>query len=462
MLRLHNLKIKWKLVLWSSTLIMGLFLGYNLLQYVVISTWMTQHEKGAIQVKMDKLQQYYQTENHAQSYSDLLKSSKEFLQSTKEESETITVFDQNKKPIVGSSSTVDGWKTQKSISHSGVMTEHFGDDQLLLIEEPISTHHFHGSIKIVRNLKPFDSLLDQFGIVMLMTLLGAIVVSIGGALFLSSKLLKPLQEISMTLTRVKTYGLTERVLVSENRDEISELAIHFNQLMDELEESFNKQKQFVEDASHELRTPLAALKGNLSMLNRWGKDDREVLEKSLSSSLKEVDRLIHLTKNLLELTRLETNEDTTNISPLTDPKAVIKRVVEKIQILHPDFNLKTQGLHDDLLIHIDEDHLEQLLVIFIDNAIKYSRQLKEVMISLSKEMDTIKISVQDWGIGIPSEEIPLVINRFYRVDKSRNSKKGGHGLGLSIAKRIVEKYNGDLTIKSKINVGTIVELTFKL
>ena len=160
------------------------------------------------------------------------------------------------------------------------------------------------------------------------------------------------------------------------QDEISELAIHFNELMDQLETSFNQQKQFVEDASHELRTPLSVLNGNLMMLNRWGKDDREVLVKSLASSLKEVDRMDKLVKDLLELSRLDSEKTIDTAIPLIDPIKVIEKVVSDFQIMHPEFEFTLQFL-DGAFLLIREGHLEQLLTILIDNAIKYSKDEKE-------------------------------------------------------------------------------------
>ncbi|RLQ91087.1 HAMP domain-containing sensor histidine kinase [Falsibacillus albus] len=458
MLKLGNFKIKWKLVLWSAALIMGLFFAYNLLQYFVMSAWMVHHEELAIQDKMNEVQHYYQKERHLPSEQQQLVEDKEFLQGINEKSEMIIVYDQNDKPLITVSQTDKKWK--KLVSENGIVRKHVGEDRLLIDKKVISTPRFKGSIEIVRNLESFDSLLDQFGAVMLLTLLGAIVVSVVGGLFLSNQLLKPLQDISMTLARIKKFGLKERVVVKDNRDEISQLAIHFNELMDQLELSFNKQKQFVEDASHELRTPLAALQGNLSMLNRWGKDNPAVLEKSLNSSLNEVERLNHLVKNLLELTRFDSEAEQEESTEPINPGPIIERVIEKFETIYPEFQLDTYGLENKEHILVGENHLEQLLFILIDNAIKYSVEWKKVAIHLLPGNNDVRLVIQDWGIGIPEDEIPLVLNRFYRVDKSRNRKKGGHGIGLSIAKKIVDKYDGQLTITSDLDIGTKVEVMF--
>ncbi|MFJ6210824.1 sensor histidine kinase [Lysinibacillus sp. NPDC092081] len=235
--------------------------------------------------------------------------------------------------------------------------------------------------------------------------------------------------------------------VQPAQDEIAELANHFNELMDQLETSFNQQKQFVEDASHELRTPISVLNGNLMMLNRWGKNDPEVLDKSLNSSLKEVNRMEKLVKDLVELSRLD-SEKIKNVSIiLENPQYIIEKVINDFHITHPDFSFSLQITKGEALT-ITEGHLEQVLTILIDNAIKYSNDEKKVNIYYHQH----ELTVQDFGIGIPEEDIPFVT--------TRNRKKGGYGIGLSIAQKLMDNYQGKLSIESQLDEGTSVTLTF--
>ena len=330
-----------------------------------------------------------------------------------------------------------------------------GDDRLLVYREPLVDTNYVGTIEIVRNMEIFDGLLEQFSLVMFLTGIGAVFLSLVGALFLSKQIVRPIQAISHSLTRIKKFGLEERVKVPPAQDEISELAIHFNELMDQLETSFNQQKQFVEDASHELRTPLSVLNGNLMMLNRWGKDDREVLNKSLASSLREVDRMDKLVKDLLELSRLDSEKTVDATIPMINPINVIEKVVNDFEMTHPEFMFSLQ-LFDGTLLPMKEQHLEQLLTILIDNAIKYSNDDKRVTIHYQHR----ELTIQDFGIGIPKEDVLHVTDRFYRVEKSRNRKKGGYGIGLSIALKLMETYKGSLVIESQLGKGTSVKLVF--
>ncbi|MFF2753229.1 sensor histidine kinase [Psychrobacillus sp. NPDC058041] len=449
---MKKLKLKWKIVLWATALMIGLFVSYNILQYFVINSWMTHYEEQSIEKKMTTLQNYYSNQKLS---SRLIKENETFVKSINEKSETIRILDKEGNSIVAVSE-----EELLGIPSHLVQNDQFeliksGDDRLLIYREPLVGTSFVGTIEIVRNLEIFDGLLSQFGFVMFLSGIGAVFLSLMGAFFLSKQIVSPIQDISKTLARIKKFGLEERVKVQPTQDEISELAIHFNELMDQLETSFNKQKQFVEDASHELRTPLSVLNGNLMMLNRWGKDNVEVLNKSLASSLKEVDRMDKLVKDLLELSRLDSEKTINAAIPLINPKKVIEKVVNDFEITHPEFGFSFQ-LYDDTPLAIKEGHLEQLLTILIDNAIKYSKDDTRVNINYRQR----KLSVQDFGIGISEESLPHVTDRFYRVEKSRNRKKGGYGIGLSIAQKLMDSYRGSLVIESQLGQGTSVTLTF--
>ena len=449
---MKKLKLKWKIVLWATALMIGLFVSYNILQYFVINSWMIHYEEQSIEKKMTTIQNYYSNQKLS---IQLIKENETFVKSINEKSETIRILDKDGNSIVA----VSEEELLQIPSHL-VQNEQFeliksGDDRLLIYREPLVGTSFVGTIEIVRNMEIFDGLLSQFGFVMFLSGIGAVFLSLIGALFLSKQIVSPIQDISKTLARIKKFGLEERVKVQPTQDEISELAIHFNELMDQLETSFNQQKQFVEDASHELRTPLSVLNVNLMMLNRWGKEEVEVLNKSLASSLKEVDRMDKLVKDLLELSRLDSEKTINTVIPLINPKKVIEKVVNDFEITHSEFGFSFQ-LYDDTPLAIKEGHLEQLLTILIDNAIKYSKDDKRVNINYRQR----KLSVQDFGIGISEEDVPKVTDRFYRVEKSRNRKKGGYGIGLSIAQKLMDSYKGSLVIESQLGQGTSVTLTF--
>ncbi|MEC2453897.1 HAMP domain-containing sensor histidine kinase, partial [Bacillus cereus] len=281
-----------------------------------------------------------------------------------------------------------------------------------------------------------------------------------GGILITKKLLSSVQNITDTMKRIKKNGLNERVPVRENNDELAKLSFLFNEMMDEVETSFTQQKQFVEDASHELRTPLTIIHGHLAMLNRWGKNDPAVLDKSLQSSLKEVVRLNKLVSELLELSRAESEQLHPIAAEPVHVNSVLKHVTQNFVVLQSNFQFDMKFGDDEAYVSMPSSYLEQIIIIIMDNAVKYTKEVnKYICIESSLHSGKVTIRVIDHGAGIPESDLPFVLNRFYRVDKARSRKQGGNGLGLSIAKRLVEKYNGAIKIESKENEGTIVTIT---
>ena len=195
------------------------------------------------------------------------------------------------------------------------------------------------------------------------------------------------------------------------------------------------------------------------MLKRWGKNDKERLEKSLDTCISEVERLTKIVNDMLTLSRAEKVEiDLGNINEI-EPKIIIDEVIEQYKILNPDVNYTTNI--DDIKVKIDPNDLKQLLIIFIDNSIKYNNKNNiEIRINFKKISNKMQLEVIDNGIGIPSEEINNVIKRFYKVDKSRKHNSS-FGIGLSIASRIVKNYNGEVFISSELDKYTKVTVVFK-
>ena len=195
------------------------------------------------------------------------------------------------------------------------------------------------------------------------------------------------------------------------------------------------------------------------MLKRWGKNDKERLEKSLDTCISEVERLTKIVNDMLTLSRAEKVEiDLGNINEI-EPKIIIDEVIEQYKILNPDVNYITNI--DDIKVKIDPNDLKQLLIIFIDNSIKYNNKNNiEIRINFKKISNKMQLEVIDNGIGIPSEEINNVMKRFYKVDKSRKHNSS-FGIGLSIASRIVKNYDGEIFISSELDKYTKVTVVFK-
>lgn len=273
----------------------------------------------------------------------------------------------------------------------------------------------------------------------------------------------PVKKITKVMLAFEEDPLTEeRVESLHYNQELDNLGKVMNETMGQVQNLVHSQQDFVSDVSHELRTPVAIVKGHLNLLERWGKDDPEVLEDSLSSSLAEIKRMEVLVNEMLELTRAE--KLTVNADQVqTQVWPVVERVYHDFQILHPDFVWTfDNGLDKAAQVAIRPDHLEQLLIILLDNALKYSTERKEVHLALAKAGSWVEIGVQDFGQGIAAEDLDRIFDRFYRVDKARVHQPGGNGLGLSIVKKMVAAYGGQVQVESALGSGSSFRLRFPL
>lgn len=456
----RNMNIRWKLTLWAALLMLSLFLSYIILQYFVIQDWVTNREKQTILKKMEEVTAYMKESSPGKG----LSGSEYYLDVLNEKYQMIRIVKADNSPIFTISDEVpESWVAPKYVEKEELLNISPNGDRLLILRKPIQINGFNGTVEIVRNLENFDSLINQIFMLVVVTGLFAIILSLFGGRLISFQLLKPINSIIRTMKRIKENGLNERVPIKREKDEITELGIMFNELIDDLEKSFLQQQQFVEDASHELKTPLSVIHGHLSLLNRWGKDNPEVLERSIYLSLNEANRLIHLVSELLTLSNVEESNHSVHTIESIRVKTIIVDTIENFKMISEDYQIFSNlNINNELSLKILKRHFEQILIILIDNALKYSKDEKIVQINAKKIEQHLIIEVKDYGIGIPKEELPFIINRFYRVDKARSRKYGGNGLGLSIAKRLLDMYQGTIEIESVYGKWTKVVVSFPI
>ena len=281
---------------------------------------------------------------------------------------------------------------------------------------------------------------------------------------LSTHFLKPLNYVNDTLDLMEGDSLSKvRVMKPRSNDEWSDLSVHVNKLLDKIDLYVRNQKQFVEDVSHELRTPVAIVEGHLKMLDRWGKEDKEILEESISASLQEITRMKVLVQEMLDLSRAD-HVDVDYKNEKTEIISAMRQIYNNFVMLYPDFDIYLDSEKDSEAIYVNmfRNHFEQILIILLDNAVKYSRDRKEIHISLSRGVGKVEIAVQDFGEGMKEEDKKRVFARFYRVDKARSRNQGGNGLGLSIAKQLVEGYKGSIRVESVYKHGSIFYIEFPI
>lgn len=329
-----------------------------------------------------------------------------------------------------------------------------------------SIHHQKDLIEISYNqinltlgkLDVLAEFMENYFFVFLGTVIFSIILSIIGSIYLSKKFVKRISVLIDTMEDIKQNNINSRVPVSSNNDEFDKINIMFNSMMDDIENLFEKQSQFVSDASHELRTPLTVLQGHLKMLNRWGKNDKEVLDNSIDVCLEEVNRMIKMVNDLLALSKADNESIVLNEIEEIYPKEVISETIENYKILNDNIKFKL-NIDPKITIRIKKEHLKQLLLIVIDNAIKYNdKEIVKIDIDLYSYNENIYLSIIDNGIGIDDKHILKITDRFYKVDESRQ-KDNSFGLGLSIAKKIISLHKGQIIIKSEVRNYT--KVTFK-
>lgn len=294
--------------------------------------------------------------------------------------------------------------------------------------------------------------------VMYQSLLGiniiGVLISILSGIYLTKRILRPIEAISRTARNISINDLSQRIETSGPSDELKELARTINSMVDRLERSVEKQKQFISDASHELRTPISVIQGYTRMLERWGKKDPAILDESIEAISTEAENMRRLFEQLLALAQADSGQKLPEYE-LFSLRPLIEDTVR-------DFELIAPGHHIDIIrmpeneLYADRSAIQQLLRILLDNCIKYTPEEGTITIKAEQTDSQTRIEIADTGVGIAAEDLPHIFDRFYRSEKSRSKQMGGTGLGLSIAKWITEIHGGTIQVSSVFGTGTTV------
>lgn len=273
----------------------------------------------------------------------------------------------------------------------------------------------------------------------------------------SRRMLKPIDNITKAAREISISDLNQKIEFVDNDDELSRLASTFNDMIERLRVSFEKQNAFVSDASHELRTPISVIRGYVDLIDGWGKEDKAVLDEAITAIQNEAYNMESLVEKLLFLARSDTGR-----LAVTKEKfsldILIEEIITEYDIIYPERVLKTYAKKDSQL-WADRSLIKQALRALIDNGIKFSPEKSEINITVKKDSNNLTISVKDRGIGIPQGRIDRIFERFFRVDSSRGKKTGGTGLGLSIVQIIVNAHGGKIEVESELGQGTVMSIT---
>ena len=276
----------------------------------------------------------------------------------------------------------------------------------------------------------------------------------------AGRALRPVTALTDTAQAIaRAPGFGERVSQGTGRDELGRLARTFNEMLASLERAYQAQHRFVADASHELRAPLTAIQANLDLLERQPAMTPDERREAVGEASREAGRLARLVADLLALARADAGVslrrrrvelDRLALDALGDARHLARGQRLEVERLEP------------LLVDGDPDRLQQLLLILLDNAIKYTPPGGRVALALRRDGDGALLTVADTGVGIAEGDLERVFERFYRADPARGRDPGGTGLGLPIARWIAEQHGGTIALESAIGRGTLATVRLPL
>lgn len=313
----------------------------------------------------------------------------------------------------------------------------------------------------VASLASADSVLNQLRLYIIVGIILGILIGVPAGLALTRVVLRPLDRMVRTAEAISGGDLGRRLHLPAGRNEVARLGSAFDHMVDRLAAALEAQRRFVADASHELRTPLTSLEG-LSEILMMGADrgDVSVVQRMVRSMYSELRRMSRLVTDLLILSRVDS---TTSLTlQAVDAGRLVDEVAEQMAPLAESKQVRLEASHPGpVRLQADPDRLKQVLLNFVDNAIRYTPPGGQVWISASPGpgRNQVQIQVRDTGQGIPQEDLPHIFDRFYRGDPSRSRATGNSGLGLAIAKAIVESHGGTITASSMVGLGTTFTVT---
>ena len=354
--------------------------------------------------------------------------------------------------IILSSALVFGLITSFTITSA--FENHLGRMQQQLDEGNFDTNTERGGMRFGAGKRPENSfgvsLYNNFQASFREALFLAAIASLPIALLLSfsvsRKVVAPVRSMMIASRRVADGHYDERVEANSS-DELGQLAHSFNQMAAQLEEVEEMRRQLIGDVAHELRTPLTVIKGSMEGLQDG---ILPATSETYLPILREADRLNHLVDDLQELSRVEAGAYELHLAPIklsSLQETIIKRLGYRFEEKGIEF---VCNLPDNLpAVCADENRIVQVLTNLLTNALYYTPEGGKVILEAKETRNGILVSVKDNGIGIPPEHLHNIFTRFYRVDKSRSRHAGGSGIGLTIAKHLVDAHGGEIWVESE-------------
>jgi heavy metal sensor kinase len=318
-----------------------------------------------------------------------------------------------------------------------------------------------GVVQIGIPTDEFGEMLEAFTWTALLASPLLLILASAGGYWMSRRALDPVERITRTAGEIEAQHLSKRLPLRGTGDELDHLSTTLNAMFARLEDSFRRITQFTADASHELRTPVAIIRTTAEVIRRKPRSAKEY-EEALDRILAESERTTELIEDLMLLARADAKVEDMTAEPVALAELALAACADA-RVLAEDRGVSlTDGGMSQCTVSGDYRALRRLVLILLDNAIKYSKPGGEVRLHLDLRQQGTRsmavLEVRDNGIGIPAEDLPHIFERFYRASKDRSRKIGGVGLGLSIAQSIAHRHGGEIQVESTPGVRTTARL----
>ncbi len=446
--------IKFRLTIWYLVALALLLAGFGGVAYHMLSRDLYKNLDDSLRTRVAELQTSIEVKNKQISFEQKF-------------NDLILIFDANGalSQRLGPNvrfSNIEEMVQQALFGQSGFLTAQTNEGQdVRLYATPFNLDSStRVAIVVGRLTREIREILSFFRVIIVCAAVAVVILAGIGGMFLANRTLKQVEHITDIAREIGEGDLSRRIDI-RSEDEMGKLASTLNWMISRLETAFRKQRQFAADASHELRTPLAIIQAESSLVLDKKRTQAEY-RKSLELVSQEVSYMAEIIGKLLLLARSDAADEPANFQDV-NVRDLLTELSSDLESLAQEKGLTfALGQLDDLTVKGDRLKLRQLFLNILDNAIRYTPSGGAVSGSLVRKDGSAFVTVCDTGVGIPSEHLPFIFDRFYRVDNARSSAEGGTGLGLAIASSIAKLHGGAIQVESQVGKGTAFYVSLPL
>jgi Signal transduction histidine kinase len=440
--------LRFRFALWSTVFVFAAVSLYGAFVFFTMDYFLHASTRESLRLSAEQISASLEVE------SGLIQSPEHLWEASNERAghglAAVRVVDRNGTPIVR-----EGWAEPRLPR----ISEGYSKSGYRLVEPDLATLSLPivkggaqvGFVQVAQSTEALERMLKTLLLVLAFSLPIFLFGSAASGYFLATRLLKPIDVMTRTARRISEEDLSARIDLPPSDDELGRLAATFDEMLERLDGSFTRYRQFTADASHELRTPVAVINAILEVTKRRPRtvEEYQAAMRDLESA---AGRLESLVSALMTLSRSDMGAP----ASMVDVGDLLLGSVDSLRPLAEEKGLSiSMDIAPGLAMLGDSDALVQVFINVIGNAIKYTSR-GQVAVSAVDCGGEIRIEVRDSGIGIEAAELPRIFDRFYRVERSRSAD--GFGLGLAIARAIVERHRGSIEAESELGVGTIVRI----